>query len=167
VKKSVAQLAGMVQREREASQSDTANLAATAAKTEVLRLLADYSQLQENQRATDQQNLAVTLRSFETRLGRLRAELETVARRTDSNKPMRTWRVWFRFQLRPGNSNLKPPSTKHKHEKSHGSHQLRGLDGRGYQLEFRRAAKTGGAGAGGPGDRTIGPRGNSTFGRRG
>jgi hypothetical protein len=58
--------------------------ATAAANAETLRLFADYSQLQESQRASDQQNLGVALRSFETRLGRLRAELETVALNTEN-----------------------------------------------------------------------------------
>jgi hypothetical protein len=84
LKTSVAQLAEGMQQERGASLSNSANIATTAANAETLRLLAEYSQLQESQHATDQQNLAVALRNFETRLGRLRAELETVALNTEN-----------------------------------------------------------------------------------
>lgn len=84
LKTSVAQLAGAIQQERGASFSNDVNTATRAANAETLRLLAEYSQLQEIHRATDQQNLAVALRSFETRLGRLRAELETVALNTET-----------------------------------------------------------------------------------
>jgi hypothetical protein len=84
LRKSVAQLAEAVQQERGAGTSNNVNLATAAANTETLRLLAEYARLQESQRATDQQNLAAALRSFETRLGRLRTELETVALNTEN-----------------------------------------------------------------------------------
>ena len=81
---SVAQLAQAMQQERGAELSNNVKIATAAANTETVRLLAEYSQLQESQRATDQQNLAVALRNFETRLGRLRTELETVALNTEN-----------------------------------------------------------------------------------
>lgn len=81
---SVAQLAEAMQQERSASLSNHMNIATAAANVETLRLLAEYSQLQASERATEQQNLAVALRNFETRLGRLRAELETVALNTET-----------------------------------------------------------------------------------
>ena len=84
LKTSVAQLTGAMQQERGAALSNNVNIATAAANAETLRLLADYSQLQASQRASDQQNLGVALRSFETRLGRLRAELETVALNTEN-----------------------------------------------------------------------------------
>jgi anti-sigma factor RsiW len=84
LKTSVAQLAEAMQQERAAGQSNHVNVATAAANAETVRLLTQYLQLQESQRATDQQNLAVALRSFETRLGRLRAELETVALNTET-----------------------------------------------------------------------------------
>ena len=73
-----------MQKERGAGLSNDVNIATAAANAETLRLLAEYSQLQKSQRATDQQNFAVALRSFETRLSRLRAELETVALNTEN-----------------------------------------------------------------------------------
>ena len=84
LKTSVAQLAEAVQQERGSTLSNNVNIATAAANAETLRLLAQYSQLQESQRATDQQNLAVAMRNFETRLGRLRTELETVALNTEN-----------------------------------------------------------------------------------
>ena len=81
---SVAQLAEAMQQERGASLSNNMNVATAAANVETLRLLAEYAQMQASQRATEQQNLAVALRNFETRLGRLRAELETVALNTET-----------------------------------------------------------------------------------
>jgi hypothetical protein len=80
----VAQLAEAMQQERGAGLSNNVNAATAAANAETLRLLAEYSQLQESQRATDQQNFAVAFRNFETRLSRLRAELETVALNTEN-----------------------------------------------------------------------------------
>lgn len=84
LKTSVAQLSEAMQQERSSTLSNNVNIATAAANAETLRLLAEFSQLQESQHATDQQNLAVALRSFETRLGRLRAELETVALNTEN-----------------------------------------------------------------------------------
>ena len=84
LKTSVAQLAEAMQQERGAGLSNNVNAAKAAANAETLRLLAEYSQLQESQRATDQQNFAVAFRNFETRLSRLRAELETVALNTEN-----------------------------------------------------------------------------------
>lgn len=84
LKVSVAQLAEAMQQERGSTLSNNVNIATAAANAETLRLFAEYSQLHESQRATDQQNFGVALRSFETRLARLRAELETVALNTEN-----------------------------------------------------------------------------------
>ena len=84
LKATVAQLAESVQRERGVNLTNSVNIATAAANTETLRLLSEYSQLQAEQRTTDQQAIALTLRSFETRLGRLRTELETVALNTEN-----------------------------------------------------------------------------------
>lgn len=84
LKTSVARLAESMQQERGASLSNSVNVATAAANGETLRLLSEFAQLHGSQRATDQQSLAVALRNFETRLGRLRAELETVAMNTEN-----------------------------------------------------------------------------------
>jgi anti-sigma factor RsiW len=84
LKKSVTQLAETVQRERAVNLTNSANIATAAANTETLRLLSEYSRVQAEQRITDQQAAALALRDFETRLGRLRAELETVALNTEN-----------------------------------------------------------------------------------
>ena len=84
LKASVAQLAESVQRERGVHQTNTVNFAIAAGRTEALRLLSEYSRLQAEQRTTDQQSVAIALRDLETRLGRLRAELETVALNTEN-----------------------------------------------------------------------------------
>jgi hypothetical protein len=83
LKQSVAQLADSVQRDRDAGLSNGVNMATVAANSATLRLLAEYSQLQENQRAADQQTLALAVQNLETRVSRLRAELETVAVNTE------------------------------------------------------------------------------------
>jgi len=83
LKASVAQLAESVQRER-VNLTNSVNVATAAANAETLRLLSGYSQLQAEQRITDQQAIALAMRNFETRLGRLRTELETVALNTEN-----------------------------------------------------------------------------------
>ncbi len=83
LKASVAQLAESVQRER-INLTNSADIATAAANAETLRLLSGYSQLQAEQRTTDQQAIALTMRNFETRLGRLRTALETVALNTEN-----------------------------------------------------------------------------------
>lgn len=84
LKASVAQLAESVQRERGVNLTNSVNIATAAANAETLRLLSGYSQLQAEQRTTDQQAIALAVRNFETRLGRLRTELETVALNTEN-----------------------------------------------------------------------------------
>jgi hypothetical protein len=81
LKTSVAQLTETVERDR---QLNTMN-AATAANAEVLRLLDDYARLDENGRAEDRKTMALALQNFESRLARLRAELETVAVNTQDS----------------------------------------------------------------------------------
>ena len=84
LKKSVAQLAESVQRERGVNLTNSVNIATAAANAETLRLLSGYSELQAEQRTTDQQAIALAMRNFETRLSRLRTELETVALNTEN-----------------------------------------------------------------------------------
>jgi hypothetical protein len=84
LKATVAQLAGVVQHERGLNLTNSVNIATAAASRETLRLLSEYSQLQAEQRSTDQAAVALALRNFETRLGRLRTELETVALNTEN-----------------------------------------------------------------------------------
>jgi hypothetical protein len=84
LKASVAQLVETVQRERGVNLTNSVTIATAAASTETLRLLSEYSRLQAEQRTADQAAVAVALRNFETRLGRLRTELETVALNTES-----------------------------------------------------------------------------------
>jgi hypothetical protein len=79
LKTSVAQLTETVKRDR---HLNTMNAAATA-NAEVLRLLAEYARLDEDGRAEDRKTVALALQEFESRLARLRAELETVAVNTE------------------------------------------------------------------------------------
>jgi hypothetical protein len=83
LKASVTQLTQTIQSGRSLNLTNSVNVASAAAKAQTLRLLSEYSQLQENQRAADQRTVALTLKDFDTRLARLRTELETVAVNTE------------------------------------------------------------------------------------
>jgi len=73
LKDSVGRLARMVEHQRATNGSD-----------EVAPLLADYSKLNEEQRTQDRKAIGLALRDMETRIVKLRAELETVAVNTES-----------------------------------------------------------------------------------
>jgi hypothetical protein len=83
LKASLTQLSVAMQNERTAS-SNHIHATIAAANVETLRLLAEYSQLQQSQRMEDQQALALTFRSVEQRIAGLRSELETVALNTET-----------------------------------------------------------------------------------
>jgi hypothetical protein len=83
LKDSVTQLSAMVQSERTFNLSNSVAMAASA-NTETLRLLAEYSRLQQEQRAADQQVIKTALRTFDLRLGRVRSDLQTVAVNTEA-----------------------------------------------------------------------------------
>ena len=84
LKTSVAQLADALKRHQGEQLTNTVTLATAAANAEAVRLLSIYSQLQAEQRYSDQQAIGTTMRGFETRLSRLRTELETVALNTEN-----------------------------------------------------------------------------------
>src|SRR5688500_4654394 len=84
MKASVAQLAEAIHYDRTATLSNSIALATMAANTETIRLLSQYSNGREYQRAEDQRDLAATLKSFDQRIAQLRTELETVAVNTES-----------------------------------------------------------------------------------
>ena len=84
LKATVAQLTETIQQEQGRSQTNALALATTAATAETLRLLSDYFGAQARDRAVDQQAVSLALQDFERRLGRLRAELETVAVNTEN-----------------------------------------------------------------------------------
>ena len=80
---SVADLTAIVEREHNYNLSNSVAIAATA-NTETLRLLAEYSRLQQQQRAADQEVMKTALRAFDFRLGRVRSDLQTVAVNTEA-----------------------------------------------------------------------------------
>jgi hypothetical protein len=85
LKASVAQLSDTVRRGSGdgTDTSESAAAAIAAANAETVRLLSQYSTLQENQRAADQLALKDVLDTFDVRLANLRSELETVAVNTE------------------------------------------------------------------------------------
>jgi outer membrane murein-binding lipoprotein Lpp len=72
LKASVAQLAQKIEAERATTSQQT------------LRLLADYAQLEEARRSEDRQTIGLALREMDSRLVKLRTELETVAVNTET-----------------------------------------------------------------------------------
>ena len=84
LKATVAKLEQSVRREADFDPADAVQSATTAANAETLRLLAEFSLLQDDQRAADQRALNLTLQAFNLRLQKLRGELETVALNTET-----------------------------------------------------------------------------------
>jgi len=85
LKASVTRIAETVERDREVNAMNTVDEATAAAQAEVVRLLADYTHAAEAVRTEDRRTTALALRQLESRLGRLRAELETVAVNTEGS----------------------------------------------------------------------------------
>lgn len=79
LKAAVAQLAATVQSQESLNSSHSLSLATMAAAAETLRVLSEYSQVQDAQRAADQQAVKLALETLNGRLEKLHAELETVA----------------------------------------------------------------------------------------
>jgi len=84
LKNSVAQLTELVRRGNAVTFSNSVVAATASANEETLRLLADYSRLQEARQSADLEALGLALADFKTRLNRLHAELETVAVNTET-----------------------------------------------------------------------------------
>jgi anti-sigma factor RsiW len=84
LKSSVAQLTELVQNQSAASLSNSVAASTTAAEAQTIRLLSEYSRLQEEQRAADRGAVNVALHSFSAHLNKVDADLETVA--TDTEK---------------------------------------------------------------------------------
>ena len=84
LKNSYLQLA---QRLEQQALSNAANfaLAARTANEQTAKLLQDYDQLQQAQRAEDRRSLTIALASFHTDFQRLQLELETVAFNTENS----------------------------------------------------------------------------------
>ncbi len=79
----VTQLAAAMERERATTASNAVAAAAAVANAETIRLLSEYASMSENRRTEDHQAVALAFRTVESRLARLRAELETVAVNTE------------------------------------------------------------------------------------
>ena len=78
IKAALAQLAQDVEREHSFNQSNNLALAA-ATSAETVRLLAEFSRAQAEQRAGDQQTVKLALETLGARLENYHADLETVA----------------------------------------------------------------------------------------
>jgi hypothetical protein len=83
LKATVAQLTERVEG-RGFDASNTVAVATTAANAEALRLLSDYAQLDDARRTQDRQTVGLVLREMDSRLLKLRTELETVAVNTET-----------------------------------------------------------------------------------
>jgi hypothetical protein len=83
LKTAVAQLTRKV--DKPASNTSDSSIAFTRqTRDELIRLLADYSKLNEERRTEDRRVVGLSLREMDLRLGKLRTELETVALNTES-----------------------------------------------------------------------------------
>jgi len=83
LKATVAQLTQQVEG-RGFDASNTVAVATTAAHAETLRLLSDYARLEDARRTEDRQTVGLALREMDSRLLKLRTELETVAVNTET-----------------------------------------------------------------------------------
>lgn len=83
LKQSVSQLTALVESEHNFNLSNSVAMTATA-NNETLRLLAEYSRLQQEQRAADQQVIKTALQTFDLRLNRVHSDLQTVAINTEA-----------------------------------------------------------------------------------
>ena len=84
LKASLAALANTVQQENATTLTNSLAVAINAANAESVRLLTEYSRLQDTQRGADRQAVNLALQSFDTRLTGIRSELETVAVNTET-----------------------------------------------------------------------------------
>jgi hypothetical protein len=84
LKTSVAQLNDLVQNQSAVIRSNSIAAATSAAGAETIRLLTDYSAVQEAQRAADRQTVNLALHAFDRRLHRIDNDLETVAANTET-----------------------------------------------------------------------------------
>jgi hypothetical protein len=85
LKASVVQLSQNMQRAGDSDLAASVAAARTAAHAETLRLLSQYSTLQDNQRTADQLALKDVLDGVDLRIATLRNELETVAVNTEGS----------------------------------------------------------------------------------
>ena len=80
LRNSLAQL----QNENFATRSNIVIASVSAANANTLRLLADYSRAQDEQRTADRQSLTLVLAAMDARLAKMRSDLETVAFNTET-----------------------------------------------------------------------------------
>lgn len=83
LKASVVQLTRQINQPASAADNQAITLSKQT-RDELVQLLADYSKLNEEQRAEDRRVVGLALREMDLRVGKLRAELETVALNTES-----------------------------------------------------------------------------------
>jgi len=79
LKTTVTQLSDSLQHDRALVLSNAVAAATSTANQETLRLVSDYAQLEDDQRAADKRALAVALRNADFRIDKLQSDLETVA----------------------------------------------------------------------------------------
>lgn len=84
LKSTVAQLGERLEREQTLNSSNILAVASSVASDGPLRLMSDYAQLNDRQRAEDRQKINLALRDLDARLVTLRSELETVAVNTET-----------------------------------------------------------------------------------
>lgn len=80
LRSSLAQL----QNESAAARSNIVVASVSAANADTLRLLSQYSRVQDEQRTADRQNLSLVLAAMDARLTKIRSDLETVAFNTET-----------------------------------------------------------------------------------
>lgn len=73
-----------LQAESATARSNIVVTSVSAASADTLRLLAQYSRAQDEQRTADRQNLTLLLGAMDARLSKMRSDLETVAFNTET-----------------------------------------------------------------------------------
>jgi anti-sigma factor RsiW len=85
LKVAVARLADALSQERTANLTNAVNVATAAANTEAARLFSQYSLLQSEQRAADQQAFKLAFQALDTKVQKVQAAVETVALNTEES----------------------------------------------------------------------------------
>ncbi|MGC3959496.1 MAG: hypothetical protein QM813_16580 [Verrucomicrobiota bacterium] len=80
----VAELKATVAQLMEYNNKTPVTILDASVRAELIRLLTDYSKLNEERRTEDRRVVGLALREMELRLGKLRTELETVALNTET-----------------------------------------------------------------------------------
>jgi len=84
LKTSVARLTDFVEAQSATTISNSIAASAAVANAETVRLLTDYSRLQEEQRAADRQDMNLALRTLDLRLNRIHNDVKTLAVRAET-----------------------------------------------------------------------------------